>query len=95
MLLKNIQINSLNLLSFVYIVVFDVETALENIKLAILEGQNCKFHYLLQIMVGAASEVFVMNIYQHFAKTKMMINDFRNIREIKLLIINFTTFSPA
>ena len=37
MLLKNIQINSLNLLSFVYIVVFDVETALDNIKLAILE----------------------------------------------------------
>ena len=37
MLLKNIQMNSLNLLSFVYIVVFDVETALENIKLAILE----------------------------------------------------------
>ena len=46
-------------------------------------------------MVGAASEVFVMNIYQHFTKTKMMINDFRNIREIKILIINFTTFSPA
>ena len=37
MLLKNIQIYSLNLLSFVYIVVFDVETVLENIKLAILE----------------------------------------------------------
>ena len=37
MLLKNIHIHSLNLLNFVCIVAFDVEAALENVKLAILE----------------------------------------------------------
>ena len=35
MILKNIHTHSLNLLSFVYIVVCDIETALENAKLAI------------------------------------------------------------
>ena len=37
-LLKYIYIHGLNLLNFVGIVVFDVETSLENAKLAILEG---------------------------------------------------------
>ena len=37
MLLKNINIYSLVLLNFVHVVVFDVETALERINLAILE----------------------------------------------------------
>ena len=36
MLLKNIHIHSLNVLNCVYIVVFDVETAIDNAKLAIL-----------------------------------------------------------
>ena len=36
-LLKNIDIPSSNLFNFVQIVVFDVETALENAKLVILE----------------------------------------------------------
>ena len=36
MLLNNMHIHSLNLLNCVYIVVFDVETALENVKLAIV-----------------------------------------------------------
>ena len=35
MLLRNIHTQSLNLLSFVYIVVCDIEAALENAKLAI------------------------------------------------------------
>ena len=37
LLMKNIHIHSLNLLSFVYIVVSDAKAALENAKLAILE----------------------------------------------------------
>ena len=36
-LLKNIHVHTLNLLNFVYIVVFDVEIAIENAKLVILE----------------------------------------------------------
>ena len=36
-LLKNIDMYSLNLLNLIYIVVFDVETALENAELTILE----------------------------------------------------------
>ena len=35
MLLKNIDIHSVNLLNLIYIVVFDVETAQENTKLTI------------------------------------------------------------
>ena len=37
MLLKNIHMYSLNLLNFVCVVVFDVETALNNAKLVTLE----------------------------------------------------------
>ena len=37
MLLKNIHRHSLDLLNFLYIVMFDVKTALESAKLAILE----------------------------------------------------------
>ena len=36
-LLKNIYIHNLKLLNLIYIVVFDVETALENVKVAIQE----------------------------------------------------------
>ena len=37
MVLKNIDMYNLNLLNLIYIAVFDVETALENAKLTILE----------------------------------------------------------
>ena len=36
-LLKNIDMHRLNLLNFIYIVVFDVKATLENAKLAILQ----------------------------------------------------------
>ena len=45
-LLKNINVHSLNLLNFVCIVVFDVETAIQNAKLIILE------RLVLKIMSG-------------------------------------------
>ena len=37
MSLKNVRIHGLNLLNFVYVAVFDVEIAVENAKLAILQ----------------------------------------------------------
>ena len=56
MLLKNIHVHSLNLLNFDYLVVFDIEAALENSKLAILERielqqENCSVFYKNQILV--------------------------------------------
>ena len=39
---KNMQVHILSLLNFVYIFVFDVETALQNAKLAILEQLELK-----------------------------------------------------
>ena len=66
MLLKNIPVHSLNLLNFVCIIVFNIETALENAKLVIIEqlqlqiffctsnlGQNIQrlFHFLTQFLV--------------------------------------------
>ena len=43
MLLKNLHIHSLHLLNFVYILLFDVEAAPENAKLAVLERQQFEF----------------------------------------------------
>ena len=37
MLLKNIHMHSLNFISFIFLVVFDIEIVLENAKIAILE----------------------------------------------------------
>ena len=45
MLFKNIGRHSLNLLNFVYIVVFDIEIALEDTKLAPPEGQDWQIFF--------------------------------------------------
>ena len=44
-LLKTIHIHNLDLLNFVYIVVFDVKTASENAKLVILERLELQIFY--------------------------------------------------
>ena len=48
MLLKNIQIHCSNLLNFVYIVVFDDETALENAKFLIWKFPALEFSGILE-----------------------------------------------
>ena len=45
MLLKNMHIQSLNLLSFVYIIVFNVETALEVVNLAVLKRLQLQIYF--------------------------------------------------
>lgn len=47
MLFENIHIHTLNLLTFVHTVSFDVETTLENDKLAILEPLELNFFLAL------------------------------------------------
>ena len=52
--------------NFFYIVVFDIEAAQENAKLAILEHLECQFLFVptvLPVMVGADQEVSPRNIF--------------------------------
>ena len=56
---QSIQVQSLNVLNFVYIVVFDVKKAMENAKLVI------------PTMVRADYNIFSGEIFPYFAKTKM------------------------
>ena len=56
---QSIQVQSLNVLNFVYIVVFDVKKAMENAKLVI------------PTMVRADYNIFSREIFPYFAKTKM------------------------
>ena len=56
---QSIQVQSLNVLNFVYIVVFDVKKAMENAKLVI------------PTMVRADYNIFSGEISPYFAKTKM------------------------
>ena len=56
---QSIQVQSLNVVNFVYIVVFDVKKAMENAKLVI------------PTMVRADYNIFSGEIFSYFAKTKM------------------------
>ena len=71
MLLKNIHVHSLYLLRFVYVVVFNVKAAKENVRLVILE-------WLMQISFapyqpdwGSDQYIFLRKIFWYFTKTKM------------------------
>ena len=50
MLLKNVHIHSLNLLNFVCIILFNIETALENAKLAIIEQLQLQIFFAPPIL---------------------------------------------
>ena len=68
MLVKNIHIQSLILFKFCVIVVFDVETALENAKLAILVRQELQIIFVL----GTDKEIFLWGkVSCILKKTKM------------------------
>ena len=68
MLLKNIHLHSWNLLNFVYNV-FDIETAVENAKWAILERREWQFFLALsQVWLGAEFEIFLRNILRYFTQ---------------------------
>ena len=68
MLLKNIHLHSWNLLNFVYNV-FDIETAVENAKWAILERREWQFFLALcQVWLGAEFEIFLRKILRYFTQ---------------------------
>ena len=78
-LLKSIPIHSLNLLNFVYTVVFDDETALEDVKLAILERLELPiFFHPFRTMVDAILRNFPEKYFLIFSKNHNVINVIHN-----------------
>ena len=71
MLLKNIHIHSLNFLNFVYISVFDVETALENAKLAILERLELDIFFFPSHPWWVTETFSLRKIFKYLTKPKM------------------------
>ena len=71
-LLKNIHMHSLNLLNLIYIVACNVETALENTKLMILERLELQIFLVpSQPWLGAVQKDFRTNIFWYFRKSKI------------------------
>ena len=73
MLFKNVYLHSLNLINFVYAAVFDVNAALENAKLAILERLELRIFFALPNHKSSHPQVF-------FGKGVLEICDFDKVQ---------------